>query len=113
MLECNVEVKDSKGEFCLELSRGIHRYQASFDLATGDCTLYRLSTVNGELKRDEQLDVKPTRMKAPGNYMVRLANVDARLTVWVDRELPFGDGKEFDPPEMPHANDKNPSDAEA
>jgi signal peptidase I len=32
--------------------------------------------------------------------MLRFANVDARLTVWVDRSLPFGDGKEYDPPEV-------------
>src|ERR1700733_5073001 len=32
--------------------------------------------------------------------MLRFANFDARLTVWVDRELPFGAGKDYDPPEM-------------
>jgi Signal peptidase, peptidase S26 len=65
----------------------------------------------GELKREEPpMDVKPTRVKSPGNYLVRLANIDARLTVWVDRDLPFGDGKEYDPPEMRGPNDKGLTD---
>ncbi len=105
MLECNLEVVEPKGEFCLELSRGIHRFQASFDLATGDCTLYRLGKDNQ--REDPPLAVKPTSVKAAGNYLVRLANIDARLTVWVDRDLPFGDGKEYDPPEMRGPNDKD------
>jgi signal peptidase I len=107
MLECNVEVVEPKGEFCLELSRGINRFQASFDLATGECTLYRLKDNKRE---DPPLAVKPTNLKAPGNYLVRFANIDARLTVWVDRQLPFGDGKEYDPPEVRGPNDKDVTD---
>jgi signal peptidase I len=110
MIECNLEVIEAKGEFCLELSRGINRFQASFDLASGACTLYRLGKDNK--REDPPLAVKPTSVKATGNYMVRLANIDARLTVWVDRELPFGDGKEYDPPEVRGPNDKDLKDAD-
>ena len=106
MLECNVEVTEAKGEFCLELSRGINRYQASFDLASGECSLYRLVQDGKTMKRDNApLAVKPTNIKGPGNYLVRLANFDARLTVWVDRDLPFGDGVEYDPPEVRGPNE--------
>jgi signal peptidase I len=110
MLECNVDVVEAKGEFCLELSRGINRFQASFDLATGTCTLYRLSGVGKNCKRDEPpLAVRPTNLKAPGNYLVRFANFDSCLTVWVDRDLPFRDCKEceYDPPEVRGPKDKD------
>lgn len=96
MLECNVDVTEPKGEFWIELSKGINRFQARWDLASGQCTLFRL----GQDGKREELDSRPTRLKGPGSYMVRLANIDARLTVWVDRDLPFGDGKEYDPPEI-------------
>lgn len=110
MLECNVDVVEPKGEFCLELSRGINRFQASFDLATGSCTLYRLSGVGKDCKREDQpLAVRPTNLKAPGNYLVRFANFDAGLTVWVDRDLPFRDCKEceYDPAEVRGPKDKD------
>jgi signal peptidase I len=47
---------------------------------------------------DKKLDSKPTRLSQPGTYHVRFANVDRRLTVWVDSALPFGDGQAYDPP---------------
>jgi signal peptidase I len=110
MLECNVDVIEAKGEFCLELSRGVNRFQASFDLATGSCTLYRLSGIGNNSRRDEPpLAVRPTNLKAPGNYLVRFANFDSCLTVWVDRELPFHDCKEcaYDPPEVRGPKEKD------
>src|SRR5262249_29178560 len=55
MLECNVEVEKAQGELTLELSRGIYRYQARWDLADGFCTLYRLD----RLGNAEKLDSKP------------------------------------------------------
>ncbi len=96
MIECNVEVTEAKGEFCFELSKGIDRFRACWDLSTGDCTLVR----EGPDKILHKLDKKPTSVKSPGTYMLRFANFDARLTVWVDRVLPFGDGVEYQPPEV-------------
>jgi hypothetical protein len=101
MLECNVDVTEAKGEFWIELSKGIDRFRARWDLSTGQCTLFR----EGPDKKLVELDTQPTNVKSPGNYMLRLANVDARLTVWVDRALPFGEGKEYDPPEVRSKND--------
>jgi signal peptidase I len=106
MLECNVEVKEMKGEFWLELSKSHDRFRAAFDFSTGICTLYR----EGADKKQVKLDSKPTKIKGPGNYLLRLANIDARLTVWVDRELPFGDGFDYDPPEVRGPNEKDLSD---
>ena len=70
---------------------------ARFDLASGQCTLFR-ETLEG---KREELAVKETRMKAKGSYQLRFANFGARLTVWVDRELPFDKGHDYDPPEVP------------
>lgn len=101
MIECNVEVTDPKGEFWFELSKGHDRFQARWDLATGQCTLFRI----GADKVTTEMDIKTTRVKSAGNYMLRFANIDARLTVWVDGDLPFGAGKEYDPPETLSAKD--------
>ncbi len=113
MLECNVEVVESKGEFCIELSRGVNRFQANFDLAAGTCTLYRLTGAGPNSHReDKPLAVRPTSLKAPGNYLVRFANFDAGLTVWVDRDLPFRDCKEceYDPAEVRGPKEKDLTD---
>jgi signal peptidase I len=106
MLECNVEATEAKGEFWLELSKGVDRFRARFDLASGQCTLFRV----GMKDQVKEMDARPTRVKGPGKYLVRFANIDARLTVWVDRDLPFGDGKEYDPPEV-RARDEKITDA--
>jgi len=107
MLECQLKVEKSGGEFVMELSKGIDRFQARFDLQSGDCTLVRI----GEDGKAAVLDKKPTRMKGPGEYDLRFANIDERLTVWVDRDLPFEDGKTYDAPAKrgPTQNDLQPA----
>jgi signal peptidase I len=108
MLECNVEATKGEGEFVLELSKGIHRFQARWDLGSGVCTLFKdeVREVDeggkriAKLVKRVELDSKPTKLRGPGSYQVRFANIDARLTVWVDKELPFGDGKDYPPPEV-------------
>jgi signal peptidase I len=116
MIECNVEVVEAKGEFYFELNKGIYRYQARWDLASGQCSLKRIET-DGKEKDLTPIDLgsQPTSVKSPGKYMLRFSNIDARLTVWVDRALPFGDGKEYDPPEIrgKHEEKLNPEDIEA
>jgi signal peptidase I len=108
MLECQVEASKAEGEFWMELSKGINRFQARWDLGSGICTLFRCTykEVDEGGKRSFQqverveLDSKPTKLRGLGTYQVRFANIDARLTVWVDRDLPFGDGKDYPPPEV-------------
>ncbi|HZU35102.1 MAG TPA: S26 family signal peptidase, partial [Gemmataceae bacterium] len=41
MFECDVNVEESTGELVLEMSKGIDRFRARWDLATGTCTLLR------------------------------------------------------------------------
>jgi signal peptidase I len=98
MLECRLNVDEPKGEFWMELSKGIERFQARFNLQTGVCTLYRIVREGGKQKAIELKDARAdTRVKAPGEYVIRFANYDDRLTVWVNRDLPFGDGFTYEP----------------
>jgi signal peptidase I len=97
MLDCEVQITDPQGEFVLELSKGIDRFQARFDVASGKCKLVR-RTGNVEEKMTETvLAEKETKLKQKGNYHVRFANFDEQLTVWVDRQLPFGNGVAYSP----------------
>ena len=97
MLEANVTVRDSGGEFWMELNKGINRFQARWDIASGSCTLFRV----GEDGKSQELGSTPTSLRGAGSYQVRFSNFDSRLTVWVGRDLPFGDGVAYDPVEMP------------
>jgi signal peptidase I len=90
LLECEVDVKAPKGELVLELSKGVDRFQAHFDLASGDCTLYRLNDPKlgggkGAAKKTE-LDRKKTPLTS-GTHRLRFANVDQQLLVWVDDDV--------------------------
>ncbi|MGH7169337.1 MAG: S26 family signal peptidase, partial [Gemmataceae bacterium] len=87
ILECEAALDNPHGELTLELSHGVDRFQARWDLSTGICTLFRV-TKDGEQK----LDSKPTALKKKGSYRLRFANVDRRLVVWVDGDLPFDNG---------------------
>jgi signal peptidase I len=93
ILECEVTVDKPQGRLVLEVCKGIDRFQASWDLgsAEGYCTLYRIQ----DGKRQE-LDRKPTGLRGTGTYRLRFANVDQRLTVWVDGRLPFDQGVSYD-----------------
>jgi signal peptidase I len=94
LLECEVTVERAEGELVLELSKGVDRFRARWQLPAGTCTLVRL----GPDGHPQELDQQPTALTKPGTYRLRFANVDERLTVWVDGKLPFGDGVAYDPP---------------
>jgi len=69
--------------------------RCAIDLKTGVATLY-----HGETKLGEA----PTRIAATSRYAVGFANVDDRLTLWVDGRTPFGDGLTYDDgPSASHA----------
>ncbi|MBI3409251.1 MAG: hypothetical protein HY040_12965 [Planctomycetes bacterium] len=106
MLECKLDVSTAVGEFWMELRKGINHFQARFDLSNGKCTLVQIS----EDGKERVLAEQATRVKAPGAYQLRLANMDARLTVWVDRDLPFGNGHDYPPPEVRGKDEKDLSD---
>jgi len=92
-MECEATVDANQGELILELSKGTERFRARFDVATGFCTLSR---VTPGLK-EESLGSKETALKGTGRHFLRFANVDDRLTVWVDGSLPFDHGQVYIP----------------
>jgi signal peptidase I len=96
MLEATVNVTQPTGEFFMELNKGSNRFQARWDLASGQCTLIRIDREGMK----QELGSAPTPLRGVGKHTVRFANFDARLTVWVNRDLPFGDGIAYDPPEF-------------
>ncbi len=100
ILECDVRVEavNPGDEAVLELAKGPDRFRVHFNLENGDCRLLRETLSRGfEKVVHKELGSKPgTRLKGPGTYHVRLANVDDRLTVWVDGDLPFGDGVAYE-----------------
>ncbi|MFL5339188.1 MAG: S26 family signal peptidase [Gemmataceae bacterium] len=98
MLDCTVKVTEPHGELVFDLAKGIDRFQARFDLAVGDCTLSRLTGKTDEKQEKTELSRKPTKLKSTGEYHIRFANFDERLTVWVDGQLPFGDGVDYPAP---------------
>jgi signal peptidase I len=86
ILECQIEAEKKGGKCVLELTRGGEQFQASWDLASGKCELLRVRD-----GKPESLAAQPTKCSS-GTHTLRFANVDQRLTVWVDEQLPFGDG---------------------
>jgi signal peptidase I len=106
ILECQVTVQKPEGKLILDLAKGVDRFQARWDLSTGVCTLLRV--VDG---KEQELDSRPTELKKAGSYEIRLANVDERLTVWVNGKLPFDSGVAYQPPRSrgPYQNDLQPA----
>ncbi|MGE3821666.1 MAG: signal peptidase I, partial [Isosphaeraceae bacterium] len=81
----------SAGRFRIGLVEGGVLNLCEIDLATGEAILSHGDTVLG--KAD-------TTVIGQGTHDLTLANVDNRLTLWVDGSLPFGDGLTYeDPPE--------------
>jgi signal peptidase I len=116
LIECQVEVQQPTGTFTLELSKGVDRFRAAWDLASGKCTLFHLNDKHtGKTAPDDsryvEIASKPTQLRGKGRYHVRFANIDDRLLVWVDNDLPFGDGAIYQPfPEKgPYGNDLQPA----
>lgn len=67
----------------------------------------RLIYLGGNEKKPEELGSAQTRVRSPGDYHIQLANIDAQLTLWVNQDLPFGEGKKYDPPEIRNKGEQN------
>src|SRR5262249_30646980 len=98
LVECEVAVEQPTGTFTLELSKGVDRFRAAWDLAAGKCSLHRLNAPHTGSSTPEddthyvELANKPTKLQGKGTHRVRFANIDNRLLVWMDDDLPFEDG---------------------
>lgn len=93
ILDCTAKVESAEGTLVLELSKGVDRFEARFDVKDGKCHLVRINAAG-----EQVLDSQPSPLNKAGEYRLRFANVDQQLTVWVNDELVFGNGKAYDPP---------------
>ena len=92
ILECEVELT-AGSEVVLELSRGPNRFQAKF--GNGQVALSRIGVQGPEFGNP----TRPCKVTG-GTYKLRFANVDARLSVWVDdKRIDFGAEGEYSPVE--------------
>jgi hypothetical protein len=87
-LSCRLESRSASGRVRLELVEGGVAHRCEIDLATGMATLYRGDKALGE--------PAATAVKGAGSHDLVFANVDDRLTLWVDGRTPFGDGLAYD-----------------
>jgi signal peptidase I len=83
-LATHVELSGSSGALRFELIRGGQINRCEVDLATGQAQMFHGNQDLGE--------PVATSLKGKGGHDVRFANVDGRLTLWVDGATPFGDG---------------------
>jgi len=88
-LSLRLQVHKLEGQIQLELSKGGKPNRCEIDLATARARLYH----DGQALAQDVA----TPITRPGNYELVLANVDDRLTLWVDGATPFGDGCGYDP----------------
>ena len=86
MLGCTATVEALQGDLLMELSKGADRFQAKFDLQAQTVALSRVT----EGKVEELAKVNSGIAKT-GEFKLRFANVDSRLTLWIDGRLPFQD----------------------
>ena len=94
IVECTAEFSNESDTVTLELTKAGDRFQAKFD--KGICTLYRVRSIAPD--SPVRLSQRETKMGA-GRYKLRFANVDSRLTVWVDgKALDFGSEADYETP---------------
>jgi signal peptidase I len=102
-LSLRVELRQPAGRLRLDLIKGGLSHRCEIDLASGEASLAHGGTRLGP--------VAATGINRPGTYDLVFANVDGRLTLWVDGNRPFGDGRSCaaDPlPILPTAADLEP-----
>ncbi len=103
-LAFTLELEQPKGTLRVELVKAGVSNRVEIDLATRRATIW-----HGETKLEEAL--VPALMQ-PGPHALRFSNVDDRLSLRVDKTLPFGDGVRFvaDPAAIsPTAADLDPA----
>jgi signal peptidase I len=90
ILECEADLRDPAAEVVLELSKGQNRFRAAF----GDGRVTLSSVGPG----GREFGSRPCKVRGPGKYRLRFANVDCRLWVWVDGKLiDFGTEADYPP----------------
>ena len=91
-LEGQFNIKKQEGRLTLELSKGVDRFRAVWNLESGTCTLQRITK-----DKTEVLAENSSNRLSSGSHFIRFANVDCRLIVWIDGKLLFNDGVDYKP----------------
>jgi signal peptidase I len=92
-LSLKLNLRQTVGKLRLELVRSGVPNRCEIDLSTGEATLFHAGIQLGS--------PAPTGISAPGSYNLVFANVDGRLTIEVNSQLPFGDGLPYTDNGMP------------
>jgi len=77
MVQTDVDVKSTRGEFILDLVEAGKHFQCRIDVATGNATL-SIEGLTGFAPRAH------TAVRSPGHYHFDFANIDDQLQLWVD-----------------------------
>ncbi|MDG3002870.1 S26 family signal peptidase [Paludisphaera mucosa] len=86
-LTLRLEVAEPTGTVRIDLIEAGAANRCEIDLATGQARLFHGDVALGEAATD---------VKARGTYELTFADVDDRLTLWVDGRRPFGDGSAYE-----------------
>ncbi len=92
-LSFRLKVLEPRGVLRLELIESGVSNRCEIDLAAGSAALFHGDSALG--------DPAQTDLAQAGTHEVRFANVDDRLTLWVDGKLPFGDGLTYESKRVP------------
>ncbi|RUL89542.1 signal peptidase I [Tautonia sociabilis] len=87
-VEFVLEVEAGRGQVIVELIEAGVPHRCTIDLAEGQATLTRDGNVLGT--------PQGCGISGPGRYRIAFANIDDRLTLWVDGRTPFGEGVAYD-----------------
>jgi signal peptidase I len=117
-VECQVEVVSDGGQLTLELIEAGRHHRCTIDVATGQAQL----DINGGLIPFDGVGGEPevaqlvgtTRLKGPGKYTLRFANVDNQLRLWInDKVCDFGHPATYSvdiDQEIPVSSNEDPGD---
>ena len=98
-LTLDVEATTDNGAVVLELVEGLGKYRVQFDLSAGTVKLARKSLTNRSSDEFQDWATAECGVVAGDTYEIVFANVDDRLSLWVDDELiEFDQPTEYDEP---------------
>lgn len=117
IVDAKVDIQSDQGRLTLELVEAGCRFRCTFDVADGTAELTAVPFDGGDAVSIARCD--RTGVKGDGRHTLRLANVDNRLTVWVDDSvLGFDAPTDYDANQLlatsgailPRSSQENPGD---
>jgi signal peptidase I len=99
-LSAKLQFDKAEGAVRFELIEGGVANRCEIDLTSGMATISHGDQVLGEAA---------SGIAGPGTYGVEFANVDGRLTVWIDGRPIFGEGLVYEDGSGPHATRRRPT----